>query len=59
MQMRPDEWHKLYDLRDDLDGEDYTLMRRTIKYIEYLEREVRARKDELHKARNQGANHDD
>ena len=40
--MRPDEWKKLFELRDDLEGEDRTLLRRLIKYVEALEQELRA-----------------
>ena len=42
--MRPDEWKKLFELRDDLEGEDRTLLRRLIKYVEALEQELRAMK---------------
>lgn len=44
MMIRPDEWKKLFELRNDLEGEDRTLMRKLIKYVEYLEQTVRARK---------------
>ena len=37
MHIRPDEWKKLFELRDDLDGEDRTLLRKLIKYVEHLE----------------------
>jgi hypothetical protein len=40
MQIRPDEWRFLYGLRDDLDGEDQTALRRLIKYTQYLENEI-------------------
>jgi hypothetical protein len=49
MQMRPDEWDKLFELRDDLDGEDRALVRRFIKYTEYLEKTVRALRQLVHK----------
>jgi len=42
MQIRPDEWKKLFELRDDLDGEDRALLRKLIKYVEALEQELRA-----------------
>lgn len=41
MQIRPDEWKKLFDLRDDLDGEDRALLRKLIKYVEHLERTIK------------------
>lgn len=41
MQIRPDEWRKLFELRDDLDGEDRALLRKLIKYVEYLERTIK------------------
>ena len=41
MQIRPDEWKKLFDLRDDLDGEDRALLRKLIKYVEHLEQTMR------------------
>ena len=42
MHIRPDEWKKLFELRDDLDGEDRALLRKLIKYVEALEQELRA-----------------
>lgn len=42
MEIRPDEWRKLFELRDDLDGEDRALLRKLIKYVEHLERTMRA-----------------
>lgn len=42
MQLRPDEWKYLFDLRDDLDGEDRAALRRLIKYVEYLERTIKS-----------------
>lgn len=41
MQIRPDEWKKLFELRDDLDGEDRALLRKLIKYVEHLERTIK------------------
>ena len=41
MQIRPDEWKKLFDLRDDLDGEDRALLRKLIKYVEHMEQTIR------------------
>jgi len=32
MNIRPDEWKKLFELRDDLEGEDRTLMRKLIQH---------------------------
>lgn len=54
MQLRPDERKKMFDLRDDLDGEDRALMRRTIKYIEYLEQRVRELRRLLSKEQSNG-----
>jgi hypothetical protein len=51
---RPDEWRKLYELRDDLDGEDRMLLRKLIHYTEHLERELKAAHVQLHKERNDG-----
>ena len=45
--MRPDEWKKLFELRDDLEGEDRTLMRKLIRYVEELEQQLRAMKLQL------------
>lgn len=42
MQIRPDEWRKLFELRDDLDGEDRALLRKLIKYAEHLEQSIRS-----------------
>lgn len=39
--LRPDEWRKLFALRDDLDLEDRFLVRKLIKYAEYLEFRIR------------------
>jgi K+/H+ antiporter YhaU regulatory subunit KhtT len=44
MQIRPDEWRKLFELRDDLDGEDRALLRKLIKYVEHLEQTMRSLK---------------
>lgn len=41
MQIRPDEWRKLFELRDDLDGEDRALLRKLIKYVEHLEQTIK------------------
>lgn len=54
MQLRPDEWTNLFDLRDDLDGEDRAILRRAIKYIEYLEQRVRELRRLLHKEQGNG-----
>ena len=45
--MRPDEWKKLFELRDDLEGEDRTLLRKLIRYVEELEQQLRAMKLQL------------
>ena len=47
--VRPDEWKKLFELRDDLEGEDRTLMRKLIRYVEELEQQLRAMKLQLRK----------
>lgn len=54
--MRPDEWKKLFELRDDLEGEDRTLLRRLIKYVEALEQELRAVKELLIRKQSEDAN---
>jgi hypothetical protein len=41
MQIRPDEWKKIFELRDDLDGEDRALMRKLVKYVEHLEQTIK------------------
>lgn len=51
MQIRPDEWKKLFELRDDLEGEDRTLLRLLIRYAEYLERTVKEARNLLHKVK--------
>lgn len=45
--LHPDEWKKLFELRDDLDGEDHALLRKLIKYVEHLEKRVRDAHDML------------
>ena len=43
MKITPDEWRKFFALRDELEvAEDRALVRRLIKYIEYLEQKLRA-----------------
>lgn len=59
MQIRPDEWKKIFELRDDLDGEDRTLMRKLVKYVEHLELEIRKAGDRMHQIISKGADHDD
>lgn len=56
MQIRPDEWKKLFELRDDLDGEDRALLRKLIKYVEALEQELRAVKALLLRKQSEDAN---
>lgn len=58
MQIRPDEWKKLFELRDDLDGEDRALMRKLIKYVEALEQELRAVLALLIRKQSEDANND-
>ena len=60
MQIRPDEWKKIFELRDDLDGEDRLLLRKLIKYTEHLEQEIRHVGDLMHRMVSRGAeSHDD
>jgi hypothetical protein len=48
MKITPDEWREFFKLRDELEAdEDRALVRRLIKYIEYLERTLRAVKHQL------------
>lgn len=56
MQIRPDEWKKLFELRDDLDGEDRSLLRKLIKYVEYLEQEIKTIRELAHRAVSGGNN---
>ena len=50
MQIRPDEWKKLFELRDDLEGEDRALLRKLIKYVEHLESEIKTIRELAHRA---------
>ena len=59
MHMRPDEWRKLFELRDDLEGEDRTLLRKLIRYVEHLEQEMRSLKALLIRKQSEDANNDD
>ena len=56
MQIRPDEWRKLFELRDDLEGEDRTLLRKLIKYVEHIEQEMRSLKALLIRKQSEDAN---
>ena len=48
MKITPDEWREFFKLRDELEAaEDRALMRRLIKYIEYLEQKLRAVRHQL------------
>lgn len=48
MRITPPEWRELFKLRDELeDAGDRALVRRLIKYVEYLEQKLRAIKHEL------------
>ena len=48
MRITPDEWREFFKLRDELEAdEDRALVRRLIKYIEYLEQKLRAVKHQL------------
>lgn len=51
MEINPDEWRELYDLRDDLDIEDRMLMRKLIHYTEFLERTIREARRALSRAK--------
>lgn len=59
MQIRPDEWKKIFELRDDLDGEDRLLLRKLVKYVEYLEQEIRKASDRMHQIVSRGEDYDD
>lgn len=50
MQLRPDEWKYIFELRDDLEGEDRAAIRRLIKYVEWLEKSIKQAKAALHGA---------
>lgn len=56
--IKPDEWKKLRELRDDLDGEDRTLMRKLMSYVELLEEELSAIKKIAHKVLSRGGSDD-
>lgn len=56
--MRPDEWKKLFELRDDLEGEDRTLLRKLIRYVEQLEQDMRAVKALLLRKQSKEANNE-
>ncbi len=48
MQITPPEWREFFKLRDELeDAGDRALVRRLIKYVEYLEQKLRAVKRQL------------
>jgi chemotaxis regulatin CheY-phosphate phosphatase CheZ len=48
VKITPDEWREFFKLRDELEAdEDRALVRRLIKYIEYLEQKLRAVKHQL------------
>ena len=48
MKITPDEWREFFKLRDELEAdEDRALVRRLIKYVEYLEQRLRAMKHQL------------
>jgi hypothetical protein len=54
--MRPDEWKKLFELRDDLEGEDRMLLRKLIRYVETLEQEIKKLKALLIRKQSEDAN---
>ena len=48
MKITPDEWREFFKLRDELEeAEDRALVRRLIKYIEYLEQKLRAVRQQI------------
>ena len=48
MQITPDEWREYFKLRAELEAdEDRALVRRLIKYVEYLEQKLRAVRQQL------------
>ena len=48
MKITPDEWREFFKLRDELEAdEDRALVRRLIKYVEFLEQKLRAMKHQL------------
>ena len=48
MKITPAEWREFFKLRDELEAdEDRALVRRLIKYIEFLEQKLRAMKHQL------------
>jgi chemotaxis regulatin CheY-phosphate phosphatase CheZ len=48
VRITPDEWREFFKLRDELEAdEDRALVRRLIKYIEYLEQKLRAVRQQL------------
>lgn len=51
MEITPDEWRYIYDLRNDLDDEDRAAMRKLILYTEHLERVVREAHKTLSRAK--------
>lgn len=50
MHIRPDEWKKLIELRDDLEGEDKALVRKLLRYVEWMHTELNNVKALLHQA---------
>lgn len=42
MHIQPDDWKLLFEIRDDLEGEDKQALRSLIKYVEHLERTMKA-----------------
>jgi hypothetical protein len=48
MRITPEDWKDLFALRDDLQDADRALLRRVIKYIEYLEITMRQARKLLH-----------
>jgi hypothetical protein len=57
---RRDEWRKLFQMRDDLSGEDRMLLRKLIHYAEHLEHTLKAVRALLNKQRSgTRPNHDE
>jgi hypothetical protein len=48
VRITPDEWREFFKLRDELEAdEDRALVRRLIKYVEFLEQRLRAMRQQL------------
>ncbi len=56
--MRPDEWKKLFELRDDLEGEDRMLLRKLIRHVETIEQQIKNLKALLIRKQSEDANNE-